>query len=427
MCPRLRTIRCDGGERLPLLISAQGKPLWAPTVYLTSELRARGLSLNTLRTHMRAVRHFEIYCVASGIDLGPRLADGYVLSPGEIENLAASCRVPGAKFPERSGREPEVSPVRRASAAPREQVRSTRRGRGRPVEVVAPAVASTRLHAIRGYIDWQTRRALVKRDAETRKRLESERILTLNAIQARMGKHNTGTLDAPEGLAKAEEERLLAVTDPDSMGNPWTTVHARIRNALIVRWLLMLGLRRGELLGVQVRDIDFQAGKVEIVRRPDNPDDPRVDPPLVKTRERVLEIEPTLLQMTRTYVMELRRHETGSRYHEYLWVSERTGRPLTLVALQKTFETLKQKPLGLPATLTPHVLRHTWNDRFSERMDELGIEEATERRWRCYLMGWADNSRMAAVYTRRHIRRRAAEAHMRLQEETMAMGERSDG
>ena len=401
-------------------------------MYLTTELRARGLSLNSQRTHMHAVRHFQIFCLASGIDLGTRLADGYVLSLAEIENLALACRVPGNKFPEipeTSGREPEVSPVRRASAAPRERVRSTRRGRGRPVEIVAPAVANTRLHAIVRYIDWQIRRALAERlDAETRRRLESERRLTLDAIQARRGKYNTGTtLEAPEGVTKATEQRLLAVTDPESVENPWTAVHTRIRNALLVRWLLTLGLRRGELLGVQVRDVDFQTRQVTIVRRPDNPDDPRADPPLVKTRERVLEIDPGLLQLTRTYVMDWRGGQTGSRYHQYLWVSGRTGSPLTLGALQKMFERLKEEPLGLPATLTPHVLRHTWNDRFSERMDELGIEEATERRWRCYLMGWADSSEMAAVYTRRHIRRRAAEAHMTLQEETMAMGKRSDG
>ena len=428
MWPEVRTIRCRGGERLPLLVSAQGRPLWSHAVYVTTELRARGLSLNSMRTHMRAIRHFEIFCVENGIELGSRLKGGSVLTPAEIENLAATCRIRSADFAENGERGPNVKVLRRGGAAPKEGLRFTGRDRRRSAGIVATGVANTRLHAIRCFIDWRTRLVLAGGiDTETRRRLETERTRTLETLKARMGKREGENADGPEGLTRAEQERLLAVTDPDAIENPWRAGHARIRNSLIIRWLLALGLRRGELLGVQVRDVDFQRGRVTIVRRPDNDDDPRSDPPLVKTRERILEVEAELLRRTRDYVMGHRRAEAGARYHEYLWVAAGTGKPLTLVALQKVFETLKEKPVGLPARLTPHVLRHTWNERFSERMDERGVDEATERRWRCYLMGWADNSQMASVYTRRHIRRRAARAHMQLQRETLAIGSNASG
>ena len=50
---------------------------------------------------------------------------------------------------------------------------------------------------------------------------------------------------------------LKQVIAPSSAGNLWTGAHARERNALIVHWLLFLSLRRRELLGARIADINF--------------------------------------------------------------------------------------------------------------------------------------------------------------------------
>lgn len=44
----------------------------------------------------------------------------------------------------------------------------------------------------------------------------------------------------------------------------------------MLRWLLELGIRRGELLGVRLCDVDFQKLEVFIARRADSKDDPSV-------------------------------------------------------------------------------------------------------------------------------------------------------
>ncbi len=65
-----------------------------------------------------------------------------------------------------------------------------------------------------------------------------------------------------------------------------------IRNALLVRWFYELGLRRGEVLNVKIPDINFQSEELTVVRRADDPEDPRKDQPLVKTRDRKIPLSP---------------------------------------------------------------------------------------------------------------------------------------
>ena len=422
MLPTIRTITFESGERLPLLVGADGIPLFDPTVYVISELRARGLSLNSLRSKLRAILHFEFFCGVNKIPIRSRLNRGDLLSLAEIDALVAKCRLPTSHFRNHITQERSVhdkTPSNRVSA-PNERLRLMTSTRGQPDHPVTLTVtnARTRLNSIRQYVDWLVRDHLsLSLDRDVRKQLESERTFTLDAIKARTPNiANPFPLGAREGLSPDVVDRLLEVTRPDSADNPWLDPHTKVRNALIIRWLLALGLRRGELLGVQVSDIYFQSSKVDIIRRPGNPDEPRADPPLVKTLERRLDIDRGLLDMTRTYIMEHRRHEGLAYRHLYLFVASRTGNPLSLIALQKVFETLRKRSLGLPQTLCPHALRHTWNDNFSALMDEKGTTEPDETKMRSYQMGWSDTSDTAAIYTRRHVRLRSQTASLELQE-----------
>jgi integrase len=79
------------------------------------------------------------------------------------------------------------------------------------------------------------------------------------------------------------------------------------------------------------------------------------------------------------------------------------------------FVELRRKVTGLPEELSPHVLRHTWNDRFSEFMDQSGATPEEEEKMRKQQMGWSDRSKMAATYTRRHTRRKTNEASLAMQ------------
>jgi hypothetical protein len=48
---------------------------------------------------------------------------------------------------------------------------------------------------------------------------------------------------------------------------------------------------------------------------------------------------------------------------------------------------LRRRVAGLPENLSAHVLRHSWNDAFSDAMDRKGIP-GDEAKWCARLMGW---------------------------------------
>jgi integrase len=80
--------------------------------------------------------------------------------------------------------------------------------------------------------------------------------------------------------------------------------------------------------------------------------------------------------------------------------------PLTSSSLNKLFRSLRRRVPGMPDDLSPHVLRHTWNDDFSEASDHASphrtdVERRHEERMRAYLMGWSANSQMPALYSKR--------------------------
>jgi hypothetical protein len=58
------------------------------------------------------------------------------------------------------------------------------------------------------------------------------------------------------------------------------------------------------------------------------------------------------------------------------------GQPLSLKSIDKIFVQLRETCPGLAVTLTSHVMRHTWNERFSEQAELMGLTDAVEEKAR---------------------------------------------
>jgi integrase len=217
------------------------------------------------------------------------------------------------------------------------------------------------------------------------------------------------TSDARQGLTSEARACLEAATHPESALNPWTDQHTRVRNHLMVELFLALGIRAGELLGLRVRDISTATGHVEIIRRTYNPEDKRSRRGEVKTRERRLRVSAKLSELIRSYVLNERRALRGARKHEFLFVASRTGDPLSYSAVAKSFAQLRSAFPEKLGDVVAHILRHTWNDAFSEQADKSGMSPEAERKARSYVNGWSQHSRMAATYTKRHTQRESAD------------------
>lgn len=410
----VRMVRLESGERLPMLVSKSGLPLFDPTLYALTELRARNRSTATIEQALRAILVLRLVLDRLGVDLEARMAERKLLEDGEIEEVLRSCRRPL----EALSRQITGSVSGNRNLASLEKVRMA--AIADPSREVDAGTAAIRAHYVTSYLRWRIDKQLLRlngdRDRPVHAELAARADVMLRTFRNRAPTVGTGhALSKRQGLSEGSVARLLGAIQPDSPANPWKGKHVRERNRLIVRWLLDLGLRRGELLGVKIENINFQTHEVRIDRRADDPEDPRRYQPNTKTQGRLLPLSEELTRLTHRYITDHRRSAEGARKHAFLFVAVKTGAPMTLSALNKVFSVVRRECPDLPDDLSPHVLRHTWNDRFSALMDKQNVSEETEKKMRSRLMGWSETSGTAAVYTRRHVQRKAREAALALQ------------
>ncbi|KPX26135.1 tyrosine-type recombinase/integrase [Pseudomonas ficuserectae] len=410
----VKMIVLGSGERLPVLIAlATGAPLFEPSVYVVSEIRATNRASNTIDQVLRSIMVLQLFLDSRQIDIEQRIREGGVFRLNELDDLVRHCRRPVADQLKCNSIPPSHQTIRRSAA---ESVRLVQR-QFAPTEV-AGHTAANRIRVIRDYLDWLVRYRMARyhSGAAEGEGLWNEWTSCKAALDARLPRHKgRNTIGQREGLQPDVAERLLSVTSPTSPENPWKGEGTRIRNALLVRWFYELGLRRGEVLNVKISDINFQSDDLTVVRRADDPQDPRKDQPLVKTRDRKIPLSPSLCKLTHEYITNTRRATEGARRHPYLFIAMGTGAPLSLSAVNAIFAELRNTFDGEFDAVTPHVLRHTWNDRFSDIMNNAKVSEAEEERMRSFLMGWAPTSKTSVNYTRRHVRLKAQQVSLAMQ------------
>lgn len=401
----------SSGERFPILCSrVTGIPLLEPNTWCITQLRGANRASATMKQALRSVMVLQLILDDLKIDLTKRLAEGHLLSLGEIEAIVTKCGQRLINF--QSQANPQKVSLQKII-----NMRPTNSKKSRDATRIKTDSANIRLIYIYQYLHWRITQtkltpAIAKPSAFSYEMADT----SLKALGARIPAASYCRNEKErEGLAENHRSLLEQVIKPQSNQNPWKDGHAKIRNELIVRWLLELGVRRGELLNVRISNINFQSNEVFISRCSDDPNDQRKHQPNTKTKARMLTISDELVRMTINYVREARRINRNANKHDFLFVANDTGDPLSLSAVNKLFDVLRRNVPDLPQQLFPHVLRHTWNDDFSALMDEAKVEPAREQQIRSRLMGWSETSGTAATYTKRHIRKKAKEASLALQ------------
>ncbi|MCO1962544.1 site-specific integrase, partial [Pseudomonas aeruginosa] len=332
---RVKNVVLVSGERLPVLLDREGIPIFAPTVFVLTEVRGKNRAANTIAIVLRSVMVFLLFLHMRRIDFESRLIAGELLSLAEVEDLARLCRLPhtqlAALLDENDGLPPKVLTFEKVRMGPQRAL----------LAEVAPEVAANRLRYIRMYLQWLAEEALGRHGLApfSAARLGDSSRRVAEAIDSRIPRKSGGnTLSQREGLPEESVAELLRIIDPQSPDNPWRDQHTRYRNALLIQWLLNLGLRVGEALGVRVSDIVAYRKEVTIHRRADDPDDPRQYQPQTKTRARILPLGETLLSDTQAYILSYRSVLPCSKKHPYLFVASRTGQPMSQSAIGRLFK-----------------------------------------------------------------------------------------
>jgi len=403
-----KRIRFQNGERHSVLARPSGLPVHEVTLYL-NRYRRKGRAANTIHFVCASLALLYRELSDAQIDLLQRLRNGRFLSLPEVARVAEAAQYwMDDLSSDNSESGSNVIDIKR--------IRMRRKGPEMERRAVDVAVRASRLRYIADYLEFIVTYFVVTLSAASRSELEMQSTVVLKALRAEIPPvSRRSKLGAREGLSEEDQDRILRAIAPDSPENPWKRAFVRRRNWLIVVLMLATGMRKSELLGLKITDLNPNQPKLRIMRRADDKEDSRLVEANTKTNDRELELTPVIMKQLWEYINKDRHAIRAARKHRFLIVAD-DGSQLSSQSIDKLFLQLRGACPGLPVTLTSHVLRHTWNERFSEQADLMGLGEAEEEKARNEQQGWATDSKTAGTYTRRHTARKGRELALRLQE-----------
>lgn len=163
-----------------------------------------------------------------------------------------------------------------------------------------------------------------------------------------------------------------------------------LRNRAILETLYACGLRSSELIGLRLRDVDFEAYSVRVLGK--------------GSKERVVPLGNVAAETIKTYLADLR-PKLNKLSNDVLFLTE-SGRALEAVSLHRMVE-LAGVQAGLRDHVHPHILRHCFATHLVSAGADLRVVQellghesimATERYLHC------DASRLKAVCNEFHPR-----------------------
>lgn len=371
----------ESGERFALMIDrATGMP--DPHVCKYSATYHRHRSINSAERELDALCLFHEWLDERGIDLAERVMGGAYLYPDEVEAL--SNRLRSSKRPPR---------VLGNSIVPR---------------IVSANTHQDRMNWAFAYTNWRAA-PYIARAADPSQAINMRDRLTELKEQMK-GLCACGTEKVREALTDEQRCFLLTVTRPDDPRNPFRP-NTRHRNFALILMYDELGLRKGEPLTLKGEDVMLFGShpRLIFVPRPDDPEETRAKPPLLKTAGRSLITSALLSKTLNDYAVNQRPKMRNSKKIPYYFLNTKdNGEALSLDGVDDIFRTLKNRfPEELPTDFSAHIVRHTWNSRFRRLAAERNWESPFRDTVNNFIMGWAKNSTQSKRYAHTEISREA--------------------
>jgi integrase len=361
---RVKTIICENGVRLPLLVSAETSlPYRLPHSWLLFSRRINNQT-STLQREIRTIGFFHWWANNHNIDLIERLQSGYGLSSDEIN--------------------PSLYDWLRKDFTTGTVIKRI---------AVTTVTLRTRLETVRDYILWHLDQTLSRMDMNNPlfERISEKRSL----IQRQFNKDLPSARNNRRiGLDTQPRKRFMEIINPIHPENPWHKP-VRFRNYLLCLLYIGLGLRRAEALKIYLGDLNLNGSRptLTIKRRPDDINDPRLHEPRVKTLGRIIPLNPNLVSILNEYILKHRTKIPNTKKSPFLFLSSKTGSPLNQGTVNNIIAQIVKKHSEFKGILTPHILRHSYNDTLSEIAKENGVSEHDAMEIRNYLCGWTRSSK----------------------------------
>ncbi|EPJ2811488.1 tyrosine-type recombinase/integrase [Pseudomonas putida] len=366
----IRKVRHPSGHELPILLNEHGLPLTIANEWI---LTRRTLSPNTLLRNLRELSILFSWFFALRIDYMACIAGLRMLTEAEISGSLCERLRLGVKGSQ--GRLGVITYISGERSA------------------VSPHTFNQRLLTVRQFFSWCFRMvmgALASNDPSLM-RLDAIRKQVDSLLEKQKISSPPENKSVRKGLREHEIENLKRCVDfrnPEAYGND---EHVRFRNYLIVMVMLYFGLRPGELLCLQVQDIEIGSiSSLRVVRRTPDPIDMRVPRPRVKRNGRDMIVQDLRFLLLIEEYIEVHREAVMEKFgkdHKYLFVSDE-GDPLHGNSVSNYFQIIRKKFEGqLPKNLSPKSLRHTYSSQTEHDLAERGTPEDERRQILAYLRG----------------------------------------
>lgn len=379
MTIEMRKFQRPSGHLWPYLLS-DGFPLILPNLWI-DEL---GLSArpNTLEAYLRDISILYRWASETGISIEARLESLKGFSAAETRKIVSLlCQT-------RSG-----SPASQSTCA-------------------------RRLEAIRSFIDFafdffiESGRVTLLEQAQA----ERNRSRQLRKFAKQVASNaNSGAAPIPStDLSPPDIEILDAVLHPISELNPFRGQHVRMRNYCIFHVLLETLARRGELVLIELSDVDLGSKPtIKIKEAPVSARNKRRDGASLKTLGRQVPISTKLANLLENYICEVRDSFLRPRRPSAaLFLSDRDGRRLSAYSVNHIMDRIECVPevAALKKRVHPHGLRSTAANQVRRRIAQAGRSSGMElHESLSYLGGWVQGSPMVQRYTRSAISERLGE------------------
>lgn len=394
---RVTTFVMDSGERYCMVVDrASGLPMYYPTLFLTTQIRNKG---NAFSTTLAAANNLVLllrFLESRDINLEQRFLTKDFFKPHELDDLRDFAQRKQGRMPSKALSNPWLD--------------------DELTNIVDNGTQHSRLTTFANYLRWYAMHILKMPELDVVEQINAMAEQIKTRRPSKQGRN--GDLQ-DKSLSDVQLDALFELMQPGSASNPFS-IDVQRRNRLMILLLFYLGIRGGELLNIRIQDIDFSTNRIHIVRRADERADSRTNEPNAKTRERLLPLAESLVQELHGYITQDRRNVRNAKKNDYLFVTYKrgptVGNPISKAGYHKIFSVVRAVSPHLYAA-SGHSLRHTWNRKFSERMDAMDeqVSEERQEQVRSYLMGWREGSGTAATYNKRFIQQKGFEAALALQ------------
>jgi integrase len=408
------------GDEIVLLLDRQDGPTFWPNVFVTSQYVVAGRAADTRKKVLRSIGMARMWAASLSRNLDDELSFGPFLSTQDVPSLADFL---GLNAATQESRFTENRAVAESSGTARrlEDLRPDRRRLlGTREKAAHPDEVGNRIRWVAEYVDWHLCRRLgdMQHSGQDAYALREHGLEVLSLLRQRIPSNSARHDEiALEGISEEAEAALEATLHPASDQNPFRSAFVRARNYLAWRLYKDTGSRRSEVRNAHADDIAYATRRFWIRESKTTP------------RETVIG------EITAEAFDDFMTEHWGNlpreaRRRGYLF-TDKNGTRLSARAFNRIFEAARAIVPAIPDCTSPHTIRRTWNDRFSETIDSLPADkkppEEREIQMRNRLQGWSPNSKMGALYARRHTRRKADEIAERLVENFDIKIGRDDG